>query len=120
MGTYGPHFCYLFCFSIVSFTLWFTLNTSFGIALLNPNISVAKTNFNLSLSSGDKIKFTEEEKNKLIVANAIKLGVATTLGFSREFKTIANDATKIIKENATMRYKRKKAEQKRMNAEMNN
>ena len=70
--------------------------------------------------SGDKIKFTEEEKNKLIVANGIKLGAATTIGFSREFKTIANDATKIIKEAATIRYKRKKAEQKRIMSEMNN
>jgi len=70
--------------------------------------------------SGDKIKFTQEEINKLKVANAFKIGAALGLGVSREFKTIANNATKIIKENATMRYKRRKAEQKRMNAEMNN
>jgi hypothetical protein len=70
--------------------------------------------------SGDKIKFTQEEINKLKVANAFKIGAALGVGVSREFKTIANNATKIIKENATMRYKRKKAEQKRMNAEMNN
>lgn len=70
--------------------------------------------------SGDKIKFTQEEINKLKVANAFKIGAALGLGVSREFKTIANNATKIIKENATTRYKRRKAEQKRMNAEMNN
>jgi hypothetical protein len=74
----------------------------------------------MKTESGDKIKFTEDEINKLKVANALKIGAALGTGVTREFKTIANDATKIIKENATMRYKRKKAEQKRMNAEMNN
>ena len=70
--------------------------------------------------AGDKMKFTEEELNKLKVSAAVKVGAALGVGVSREFKTIANEANKIIKESATMRYKRKKAEQKRIMSEMNN
>ena len=70
-------------------------------------------------SSGDKIGFTQEEENKLIVAKGLQLSSALGLGVERAFRTIANDATKLIKENATMRYKMRKAEKERMRS-MNN
>ena len=73
----------------------------------------------METKSGDKIGFTQEEENKLIVAKGLQLSSALGLGVERAFRTIANDATKLIKENATMRYKMRKAEKERMRS-MNN
>jgi hypothetical protein len=64
-------------------------------------------------------KFTKEEAGKLLFAIPVKVGAGFAI-FPRELKNLSDQGSKIIKESANMRYKRTKAEQKRMMSEMNN
>jgi hypothetical protein len=64
-------------------------------------------------------KFTKEEAGKLLYAIPVKVGAGLGI-LPREVKNLSDQGSKIIKESANMRYKRGKAEQKRMMSEMNN
>lgn len=67
---------------------------------------------------GEEAKLTKEETNKLLGLLPVKIAGILVLG--REVRNLADQGSRIIKDSATMRAKRKKAAQKRMNAEMNN
>ena len=66
---------------------------------------------------GGEAKFSTDDVNKLLTLLPFKfLG---SIGGGREFRKLYDESYKIIKESAEMRYKKRKAGRKRMEAEMN-
>ena len=61
---------------------------------------------------GGEAKLTKEEVGKLLMAIPIKVGAGIGV-VPRELKNISDYTTKIIKDNANMRYRRQKGDRKR-------